>query len=524
MLKSLSGGPTPGIRRWLVAGLVVVAGVCAPAEANRRQGGASLEARVQAALSDAKLGEAAVGVSVVDLDSGRELVSIGLGAEGGRQYIPASNMKLLTSGAAVSVLGPDFEFRTEIVRDGDRLIVRGSGDPGLGDPELLSKMQLSVEQMLDKLALSIKDAGVAGVREVVVDDRVFDREFVHRDWPPEQLFRAYCAEVSGVNFHGNVLNVFVRPGRGAGSEPVARTEPRAPWIVLEERAKTVSQGATELGLERLRQPFTFRLTGNVRTPLDFPAQVTVRDPATMFGRLLADAVMRAGISATPGVPPPARLVDPAEQLGEGPVVAAVRTPISVALTRCNQDSDNLYAESLLKAAGHAVTGQPGSWGNGTAVVRMQVKDRIGGEFAASLVAADGSGLSRSNRVTPRTLTRWLEAMGKDQRVGPAFIESLPKIGEGTLERRFRAKKPDNEVRGKSGFIRQVRSLSGYVTDTSSGRRIAFSVLVNQIPPGADTRAKEFHERVVLLIDDWLTDRAASPSGKRERVPAEKVGG
>lgn len=510
-----------GASRWVGVGMVLLT-LALPSLGAIRQGGGALEARVANALSDAKLGDASVGVSVVDLATGNELVSIGLGGDGGRAYIPASNMKLLTSGAALSVLGSDYEFRTNIVRDGDRLIVRASGDPALGDPELLAKMQISVRDMIDRLVGAMKESGVEGVREVVVDDRVFDREYVHRDWPPEQLYRAYCAEVSGLNFHGNVLNVFVRPGPVVGGDPIVRTEPAAPWIVLEGRAKTVNQGSTELGLDRLKEPYTFRLTGNVRTPLDFPAQVTVHEPALVFGRLLADGVASAGMSRTPGVSPIARMVEPSELIGADlPVVAAVRTPISLVLSRCNHDSDNLYAESLLKAAGHSATGQPGSWSNGTAVVRMQVKDRIGAELASSLVSADGSGLGRGNRVTPRMLTRWLESMAKDARVSSVFVESLPRIGEGTLEKRFKSRKPSNEVRGKSGYIRQVRTLSGYVTDPATGRRAAFSVLVNQIPNGADVRAKDFHEKVVLLIDDWMKERSPAPS---RPVESERVGG
>jgi Na+/proline symporter len=92
------------------------------------------------------------------------------------------------------------------------------------------------------------------------------------------------------------------------------------------------------------------------------------------------------------------------------VLAVIKTPISAVLERCNVDSDNLYAESLLKSAGNKVTGQPGSWSNGAAVVRMQVKERLGADQAALLVMSDGSGLSRNNRVSPEMLARWLANM------------------------------------------------------------------------------------------------------------------
>ena len=75
--------------------------------------------------------------------------------------------------------------------------------------------------------------------------------------------------------------------------------------------------------------------------------------------------------------------------------------------------------------------------------------------------------------------------------------------EGTLSHRFKGSKLHNEVRAKSGYIREVRTLSGYVTNPGTGRRVAFSVLVNNVPSGADVRAKEFHEAVVEAVDQWL---------------------
>jgi D-alanyl-D-alanine carboxypeptidase/D-alanyl-D-alanine-endopeptidase (penicillin-binding protein 4) len=188
----------------------------------------------------------------------------------------------------------------------------------------------------------------------------------------------------------------------------------------------------------------------------------------------------------------------------------VRTPIAAVLARCNGDSHNLYAECLCKAAGHAATSQPGSWSNGAAVVRMQLRERLGPEAAAAVLIADGSGMSRSNHVTPGVLARWLASFSTDPRCGPAFVESLPRAGqEGSLIHRFEHKPLVNEVRAKSGFVNGVRCLSGYVTHVASGRRVAFSILVNDIPAKvAASTVKEFHEEVVQAIDQWLTRQAA----------------
>lgn len=487
----------------------------------------SLDRKVQSALANARLGNAQVGVSILDIQTGEMLVNIEPSGST-HALIPASNHKLITSGAATLVLGKNFEFETKIIVDGTRVIVQGAGDPAFADPELLDNMKMSVEDLVDRLVDSVKKTGAKGITEVVVDDRVFDRDYVHNDWPADQLTRAYCAEVSGLNFHGNVLNVYVSPGKGGG-EPIVRTEPNGPWLTVRKAARTTREGNTEVWIEREKDPFTFKVHGTVRTAVIEPVQVTVHEPGLMFARYFADRLTKGGLGAS-GTPIQGRLVAATEQLDLSPnnqVAGVVRTPLSVVLERCNVDSDNLYAESLAKLAGQKVTGQAGTWASGTAVIRMQLKDKLGAELASEFVLADGSGLSRNNRVSAEGMTRWLKVMSDDKSCGEMFVNSLALAGEeGTLRKRFRGAKLKNEVRAKSGYIREVRTLSGYVTNPTSGRRVAFSVLVNNYPPGTDGRAKEFHEDVVEAVDAWLADKSKGAPANTTVDPdkSNKIGG
>jgi D-alanyl-D-alanine carboxypeptidase/D-alanyl-D-alanine-endopeptidase (penicillin-binding protein 4) len=307
-----------------------------------------------------------------------------------------------------------------------------------------------------------------------------------------------------------------------------RTEPAATWIEFDrQRARTVRDGSTQVWIEHGSTPFHFALHGSVRNAPTEPVSVSIKDPSMMFARLLADRIATRLNCAAPTI----RLAAPDEPAASGlsgaTVAAVVRTPISVVLQRCNVDSDNLYAESLLKLTGHQVTHQPGSWANGAAVVRMIVKDRLGPDYAASLTMSDGSGLSRANKITPQLLAHWIANVAADERVGDMFVRSLAVAKEeGTVKNRFKGVKLTNEVRAKSGYIREVRTLSGLVsagTDRESlvpgsepGPRLAFSILVNEIPAGADQRAKEFHESVVEVLDSYLTERSrvAASAGAR----------
>src|SRR5688572_4124416 len=161
-------------------GVISLLGVASTAPAGLRED-------VDRLIRNTALKGATVAVSVRDCDSGAALVSVNPDA----RMIPASNMKLLTTGAALHALGPDFEFTTRLMHDGKRLVVTGDGDPAFGDPDLLSQMHLNgaqgvdVDAFIDLWVKAVTAARITNVDEVLVDDRIFDREFVHPSWPAD---------------------------------------------------------------------------------------------------------------------------------------------------------------------------------------------------------------------------------------------------------------------------------------------------------------------------------------------------
>lgn len=472
----------------------------------------ALDRGLEKLIERASMGPVHLSVAIVDCESGDVLA----GHNQRTALIPASNMKLLTSAAALLVLSKDFQFKTRIIRDGDRLIVIGGGDPAFGDPELLKDMKLSANGFLERLLEPVKAAGVKGIKEIVVDDRIFDRELIHPSWPTDQLHRWYCAEVTGLMFHTNILNVYPKPGPRPGPADMPAIDPSAPWIEIVNQVQTAATGSTKIGAFRENMPgaaadsgdLRIKVTGSIRAAPDVPIDVTLHNTPMVFARLLADHAQAAGIADST---PKFRIATPGERFesaaNKGELVV-VKTPISTVLRRCNTDSYNLYAEAMLKLLGHEVTGQPGSWGTGATVLRTQLGNRIGLEDG-ELIIADGSGMSRENRVSSLVMARWLASVSRTG-VADTLIESLPAPGEGTLAKRFRDKKLASQVRAKSGFINGVQCLSGYVS--IGARRVAFSVLVNNITgqtPGG--RVKEFHEDVVDMIDDWLQREVGAPA-------------
>ncbi len=461
---------------------------------------ADLRLDVELAIKTTVMPGAKVAVSICDTQSSRTLVSVNAAVP----MIPASNMKLFTSGAALHVLGPDFEFVTRLLRDGDRLIVVGDGDPGFADPYLLDEMQIGdqdgidLESFLQIWVTRVVGTGLKSISEIVVDDRVFDREFVHPTWPVDQLNRRYCAQIAGLNFHLNLLHFYPRPRKGMRPD-ITIFEPAARWLKLTNRA-TSNDGVHDNNTAWIaRQIGTNNLTflGNVKFPYRSPVPVTVHDMPAFFVRLLAARLEAAGVEVG-GY----RLIGMQEPPSGGELVAAVRTPMSTVMTRCNRDSCNLYAECLLKRMGAALTPQSGSWINGSAILRHVIHERLADPtVSAKVLVADGSGLSRENRVTAESITAWLNTFPNDERLGPTFIGSLAVAGKtGTLRKRFKnknAKLHGALIQGKSGFINNVSTFSGYVT-MPDGQRRSFSILVNGFD-GPARPAKKLQETIVVAI-------------------------
>ncbi|MDI1288559.1 MAG: D-alanyl-D-alanine carboxypeptidase/D-alanyl-D-alanine-endopeptidase [bacterium] len=468
---------------------------------------------VQRLINKGKLGKALAGVSVIDTESGEILVAV----NASRPLTPASNQKLLTSGAALLILGPDFTFKTELQQSGDRIVLVGGGDPSLADPEILAHTEprLSVTDVLDLLADSAVKAGVKSATELVVDDRIFDREFLHPDWPARNFLMPHSAEIAGLNFNCNVIAVFAKPSReGVGHIPITSVEPDAPWIPIQNRGRTVSQGQNTPWLSREPDQNRFVLRGDVRYPVSDGIRVPIHTAPDLTGRLLASRLNAKGVTIAGGQPTVdteptgVRLANADESFADPRTLAVIATPMGEILERCNSDSMNLYAECLLKRCGHEVTKEPGSWSNGAAVVRMLITQKIGPEYAASTTIVDGSGLSRQNSIAPATITRWLDLIADDASICDLYTNSMASPGEGTLRKRFQGVKLESKVFAKSGFIDGVRCLSGYVVDADTGHRVAFSIMVNDIKTGDQTQAAlELHEDVVKLIDRYLSRRA-----------------
>jgi D-alanyl-D-alanine carboxypeptidase/D-alanyl-D-alanine-endopeptidase (penicillin-binding protein 4) len=172
------------------------------------------------------------------------------------------------------------------------------------------------------------------------------------------------------------------------------------------------------------------------------------------------------------------------------------------LARCNKDSQNLFAEALIKRLGHEATGEPGSWSSGAAAERMFLSRALGPQ-AARFVIDDGSGLSRDNRVSAELLTGVLLAMHRNPTLAKTYRESLSVGGkDGSLRLRFRGRGFASTVEGKSGYIDGVIALSGYIRQGDDD--YAFSIMLNDYDQVY--KGKRLIDRIVGAVDGYLAGR------------------
>lgn len=423
---------------------------------------------------------------------------------------PASNAKILTSGAALHYLGADFRFQTFVLASGTLddgilegdLVLYGTGDPTISDRLFPSKTAV-----LDSLARTVASLGVRRVRGAVVGDGSFFRDaLLPETWPDEDLNDWFAAPVSALSFNENVVTLRIEPGPYPGASPIVHTIPEGLPVEVRNVATTVAGRAwPPIMLDRSHPSAPLGLVGEL--PLrgrEVWRVVTMDDPARFAAFAFRDALERAGVAADtargldPGeasLPPDARLSAPGLLAGSAPRVLAVHRspPLSDLLEVLNKESHNLYAETLLKTMGQVVLGDPTLQGGAEAVRRYLVS--VVGASPASFRIQDGSGLSPENRVSASTLVRVMAHL-TDTPHGRSFWASLPEAGNYRELRRMYRGAAARNLRAKTGTIEGVSALSGTVR-TADGERVLFSILSNNLP--SSSWAKRIEDRIGLRL-------------------------
>jgi D-alanyl-D-alanine carboxypeptidase/D-alanyl-D-alanine-endopeptidase (penicillin-binding protein 4) len=385
---------------------------------------------------------------------------------------PASNLKLVTTAAALVLLGADWGFETAFeargpivdgVLQGD-LVVRAGGDP-LYDPAADGAVAHLLAPVVDQLA----SAGLRAIAgDVVLDEGTFADPAPGPEWPEaSQHWAEYCALAGGFSANRGALTAVVQ-ARAAGQSARVGVQPASHGLAERLSVATTAGGQISVALEARASGVVVRGTipAGVQRWSDSMAHP---DPVELFGHALAAALDRGGVRLDGRVR--------RERGGSaGERLAALRSPWLPLLVPINTESANSVADQLFLATGLAVRGA--GTRAAAASATAEALARLG-VSSAGLVQVDGSGLSRANRVTAAQMTALLAAvLSGPSDSAQAFEQSLALAGEtGTLEERMRAGPARGRVRAKTGYIGGTSSLSG-VARGLAGHALVFSILVN----------------------------------------------
>ena len=439
------------ILRALILLLAFLPAVSAHADVNRK--------KILSFISKNTSSRNKVGIMVRSADTGRTVFRY----NSKKKFIPASNNKVLSSVAALSLLGKDFRFRTEFYLGGG--IHSGVGHGGLyvkgyGDPTIdMSKLR-EIAGNLKALGITKIDGGL------YLDGSYFDDIYHGEGWDPEWFHKGFCPPITAISLNYNSVKIKISASKVDGAPATMRTEPREFPFPITNRVLTSRRksGVTAKYTEQNR----LRLFGYVSSRKKAETlELSVPDPFFYFGETLKRVLEKNGIEV--GGPVERSRVP----RWAGRILTHYSEPLGTVIREYNKESVNIIGESIVKVVGAKFLNAPGSWESGTYVMEEHLKTMgLNGNFSM----ADGSGLSRLNRVSPENITVALAKAYKDPDISEEFIASLPISGvDGTLEKRFRNLK--GRVYAKTGYLEGARSLSGYVFG-KNGRVYVFSIISN----------------------------------------------
>ena len=515
------------MKRTFIIILFLASGIAAHAQT-------ALQQTAEAMAADPVFSHAVTGIKVMT-GAGDVLAE----ADADRMLVPASNMKLISTGAALFSLGPSYRFGTDIAYDGTisdgtlhgDLYIVGGADPTLGSKDTLATPLTEVFEEWEK---AIRSAGIRSIDgKIIGDGRWLEGMSEDPTWLWNDLGTYYGTGVSGLMFYENMMSFSVSPGKTPGSPiNIKPYYPSASWMEFRYDCTTGAKGTGDklyMYTSRFAPVAEIRGTFGVdrgQKRVDCSNKFPEYTCAVYFKNFLE----KKGIRCTGGAADfsfrtewlegrkPPKLTGPG-----GDSLKIIGTTYSPTLDRIafatNHASNNLYAETLLRTLGHENRGSSCYDSSYVALKDVLRKMRVG--TASGLNIQDGSGLSRQNLVSADFMCRFLGAM-MDSPCFEEFLWSLPYPGgNGSLSYNMKGYDQNlrQRIRVKSGSMNGVRCYSGYILpkDFDFGTFAGRGTL-KELP-------QEIKDRIIIF--SVLTGNCVSPQWKvrpmLDRFMAEMAG-
>jgi D-alanyl-D-alanine carboxypeptidase/D-alanyl-D-alanine-endopeptidase (penicillin-binding protein 4) len=427
--------------------------------------------------SDSALTHASVSLCVADANTGE----IAIDYNSGISLAPASVMKLITTAAALELLGPEYTFKTTLGYSGKlnkrfgtlkgNIIIHGGGDPALGSQYFSDHYGDFVKEWVSE----IKKLGIKRIKgKIITDDSYYDYQPVPSKWLWEDEGNYYGAGAYGLSVYDNSYEVHVQTyyeGAPAIIKDIIPAECRVPLSNF-----LMSSGNTDEGYF-YSAPYSTSgwVAGNVPVnQKDFILKASISDPPLLLAKVITERLKTVKIKVS-GSPSTARADDKFKSEKIVPITETISPPLAEIVNVLNHESVNLFAEHLIKELGKKFKNN-GTTAAGSAVITEFLENS--GININGIFIEDGSGLSPIDAVNTRELVRLLIFMKNKGKNFNEFYSSLPDAGKnGTLKNYFKDPVFADRLKAKSGTMTRVRSFAGYFT-TRSGKNMVFSIIIN----------------------------------------------
>ena len=490
------------MRKWMFSGALLL--TCLGLRAQ------SLQQMVDQAVTVEPLKGAVVGVMVQDM-SGHVVAQ----REAGRRMVPASNLKLITTGTALHALGPDFRFETgigytgEVDADGtlhgDVYIV-GGGDPTVGVADTVA---VKPDALFWRWKSLLKDAGISRIDgRIIGDGRAYEGHLENQSWSYDDTGTYYGAGCNALSFYENAIDYAVSAGVEGEPVKVVQRYPETPWMHFGNLTSTGPKGT---GNSLYLYTTDLAPYAEMRGTFAVDRKQKLEHFANKYGALTCAYYFWQNLRSTGwaisggyadidrGGYVRGRDFVPMDKAGTPKIAGKSESPVLSRIVRqTNVLSDNFYAEAMFRQMGERASGV--AVYDSCRVAVTEVLESLVPGSLDGLRIEDGSGLSRLNTVSPAFLVDFLRAMTRSRGFN-AFLASLPKPGEGTVATllpKLPAEKKAR-VRVKSGSMDGVLCYSGYILDENGKPTFIFSLMVN----GATAKTAVLRDTLGALIETML---------------------
>lgn len=445
---------------------------------------------IDSIISQPELDFAQVGICVLDLE--RDSVIYARNCR--TLFIPASNMKIVATGAALCYLGPDFRFKTRLATlgkikknklDGDIILI-GGGDPTFNTEHL----EHFVATLNDKMIREITG-------DIILDDSYFSDERLPIGWAWHYLDARYAPEISALSVNKNCVTVRMKATR-LGLPADVLMEPVTNYVKLVNNMITKA-GEDSIIIFRKPEANIIYVDGGIGRGHTREIQVAVKDPSLFAGYLFKERLTDVHIENKGKIIKKKTNYFGTADTSKTVVVidSVISQPLIDVLKETNNESVNLYAEILLKTLGAYYYGE-GSFDRGTHILKRFL--HACGVDTSMVSVWDGSGLSRHNLLSPYFLTLVLRYMHRTE-FSELFYTLLPSSGEGTLEHRFAGF--DGMMRAKTGTLHAVSCISGYLKVGEAD--YCFSMMFNNFTCKTK-KIEEIQEQIIRALVQHLEQK------------------